>query len=84
MYFIYYILNFTSNVPIVDSLLMFFQYYVAFILIFGLVLYLISRFFIKPVLVNILVIPTAHLLFIFLLFHSLMNLDSGSFFDRAP
>jgi len=85
MYFIYYHLHNASNVPIQDSLLMFLQYYVIFILMIGgLVYYFVYRLLIKSAIINIIIISIAHLLFVILLIYSLVNLDSGSFFDRAP
>jgi hypothetical protein len=84
MYFIYYVLNFTSNVPLLDSVLVFFEYYVVFVLMFGLMFFLLCKFSIKSENLNVIIIAVSHVLFIIYLFHSLKNFDTGSFFDRAP
>ncbi|KIL35898.1 hypothetical protein SD71_10965 [Cohnella kolymensis] len=84
IYFVYYIWNFASNVPMIDSVLVFIQYYLIFVLMFGILFYIVCRLMSKIPLLNVLTISIAHLLFMFLLFHSLDNLDAGSFFQRAP
>ncbi len=83
-YYIYYVLNFSSNVPMLDCLLVFVQYYLVFILMSGLLFYFVFKLLHKIPLINILIIMVAHVLFLVLLFHELQNFDSGSFFERAP
>lgn len=64
---------------------MFFQYYVVYILMFGgLAFYFVSRYIIKIAFINGIIILMTHILFIYLLIHTLENTVTGSFFDRAP
>ncbi|KIL36552.1 hypothetical protein SD71_07315 [Cohnella kolymensis] len=64
--------------------MLFFIYYLAFVILFGIFIYLPCRY-IKLPSMNIAIIAIALVLFVFLLFNELENFPTGSFFNgRAP
>ncbi|WP_123041023.1 hypothetical protein [Cohnella candidum] len=79
-YYVFYLVKYTSNVPLPDAVMMFMQYYAVFGLLFGLLLFLAFRL-LKTVAIRSLFIAAMHVAFVPLLFHELNHLPAGSYFS---